>query len=209
MKVIMESNFRERSRRGGLAVLVGLALVGTLALTACKTPEGDTGEEQRAAIRKSNQEILNKVYAGYDSAKGEVGSSVAYATFSSIDAKILFGGTGNGYGLLTDKSTGKQTFMRMTKLQVGIGLGVQELSLLLIFQSKEALKRFMEDGWTFGGGASAALKSDQTGPDAPAYDKSMQSTLDQDPLIYQVTNMGVNLSATLQGIKFSRDSALN
>jgi lipid-binding SYLF domain-containing protein len=100
------------------------------------------------------------------------------------------GGTGNGYGLLTDKSANKQTFMRMTKLQVGFGLGVQQLSLLLVFQSEDTLKRFMEDGWTFGGGASAALKSNQKGPDAPDYDKSMQSTLDQDPLIYQVTNMG-------------------
>ena len=37
----------------------------------------------------------------------------------------------------------------------------------------------------------------------------MQATVDRDPLVYQVTNAGVNLSATLEGVKFSRDSALN
>ena len=58
------SFFREQFRRRGLAVLVGLALACTLALTACKTPEGDTGEEQRAAIRKANQENFEQGLRG-------------------------------------------------------------------------------------------------------------------------------------------------
>lgn len=198
---------RIRSLQGGILILL-IGLLG-VSVSGCKTPEGETGDQQRATIRKKNQEILKKVYAESGESRGQVDRSVAYATFSTIDAKILFGGTGNGYGLLTEKSSGRQTFMRMAKLQVGFGLGVQELSLLLVFRSDETLKAFKKEGWTFGGGASAALKSDRADADDPSFDKSMKATLDQDPLIYQITEKGVNLSATLEGFKFSRDGALN
>ncbi|MDG2335091.1 MAG: YSC84-related protein [Myxococcota bacterium] len=209
----MRINIQGVSTRAGVAMGVGrgllIVLAVTLAFSGCKTPAGETGNDQRATIRSSNQEILKKVYAEFPAARGQVNQGVAYATFSTIDAKILFGGTGNGYGLLTEKSSGQQTFMRMAKLQVGFGLGVQELSLLLVFKTDKTLKQFKEEGWTFGGGASAALKSDQGKKDDPSFDKSMKATLDQDPLIYQVTNKGVNISATLDGFKFSRDGSLN
>jgi len=190
-----------------LAVLF-LALFA-LSLPGCKTPEGETGDEQRASIRKNGKEILAKIYSAKEEARAQVASSVGYATFSTINAKILFGGTGNGYGILTEKPSGKQTFMRMARVQVGLGFGVQELSVLLIFKSKEKLREFKEKGWTFGGGASAAMISEAASEEDPAVDKSIQATVDLDPLVYQVTDAGVNLSATLDGVKFSRDAALN
>ena len=189
-----------------LPLLLGLFAVS---MPGCKTPEGETGDEQRASIRRNSKEILAKVYSSYGEARSQQEKSVGYATFSTINAKLLFGGTGHGYGLLTEKPSGKQTFMRMTRLQVGLGLGIQELSVLLIFKSKEKLAEFKEKGWTFGGGASAAMISEAAGPDDPAVDKSIQATVDRDPLVYQVTDAGVNLSATLEGVKFSRDAALN
>jgi lipid-binding SYLF domain-containing protein len=191
------------------ALELSLVILCVLSLSGCKTPEGQTGDEQRASIRKNSREILGKVYSAYGESRGQVEKSVGYATFTTINAKILFGGTGNGYGILTEKPSGKQTFMRMTRLQVGLGMGIQELSVLLIFKSKEKLAEFKEKGWTFGGGASAAMVSESASADDPAVDKSMQATVDRDPIVYQVTDAGVNLSATLEGVKFSRDSALN
>ncbi len=191
------------------ALGLSLLILSVLSLSGCKTPEGQTGDEQRASIRKSSKEILGKVYSAYGESRSQVEKSAGYATFTTINAKILFGGTGNGYGILTEKPSGKQTFMRMTRLQVGLGMGIQELSVLLVFKSKEKLAEFKEKGWTFGGGASAAMVSETASTDDPAVDKSMQATVDRDPLVYQVTNAGVNLSATLEGVKFSRDSSLN
>jgi lipid-binding SYLF domain-containing protein len=188
---------------------VSLIVLSVLSFSGCKTPEGQTGDEQRASIRKNGKDILAKVYSAYGEARSQVDDSVGYATFSTINAKILFGGTGNGYGILTEKPSGKQTFIRMARIQVGFGLGVQELSVLLIFKSKEKLAEFKQEGWTFGGGASAAMVSEAASPDDPTVDKSMQATVDGDPLVYQVTDAGVNLSATLEGVKFWRDAALN
>ena len=194
-----------------LSFFLGLSflVLCSLGVSGCKTPEGETGDEQRASIRKNSGEILSKVYSAYGESRNQVEKSVGYATFTTINAKILIGGTGNGYGILTEKPSGKQTFMRMTRLQVGIGMGVQELSVLLIFKSKDKLKEFKEKGWTFGGGASAAMVSEAASEDDPSVDKSRQATVDRDPIVYQVTDAGVNLSATLEGVKFSRDSALN
>ncbi|HIF98360.1 MAG TPA: hypothetical protein EYQ54_15285 [Myxococcales bacterium] len=104
---------------------------------------------------------------------------------------------------MTEKPSGKQTFMRMARLQVGFGMGIQELSVLLIFKSKKRLTEFKEQGWTFGGAASVSMISQTENSDDPAVDKAIQATVDRDPLVYQVTNAGVNLSATLEGAKFS------
>jgi len=173
--------------------------------SGCISPKGDTGDERRAEIRKANRNTLDQVYASYGSAREQVADSKGYATFSTVDAKILIAGTGNGYGMLTNNSSKAVTFMRMAKLQLGLGAGVQQLSLLFIFRSEKTLNEFRENGWTFGGGASAALQ----GKDKGLGDKSVQTTVDQDPLVYQVTDAGVNLSATVSGIKFTQDASLN
>jgi len=210
MRIILRTSDRELGSKF-FSPLLGVLLLClfSASISGCKTPEGETGDEQRASIRENGKEILGKVYSSYDKARSQVESSVGYATFSTINAKILFGGTGSGYGILTEKPSGKQIFMRMTRFQIGLGLGVQELSVLLIFKSKGKLAEFKEEGWTFGGGASAAMVSEAASPDDPTVDKSMQGTVAGDPLVYQVTDAGVNLSATLEGVKFSRDAALN
>ena len=210
--MIHHAHARQRQAGSGFysaVIAVLLMALFAVSLPGCKTPEGETGDEQRASIRKNGKEILAKIYSANEEASAQVASSVGYATFSTINAKILFGGTGNGYGILTEKPSGKQTFMRMARVQVGLGLGVQELSVLLIFKSKEKLAEFKEKGWTFGGGASAAMISEAASEEDPAVDKAIQATVDLDPLVYQVTDAGVNLSATLDGVKFSRDAALN
>lgn len=187
-------------------VLPLVVLLGMLAFGAgCISPKGDTGDERRAEITKKNSSILEQVYSSYGSAREQVSKSKGYATFSSVDAKILIAGTGNGYGMLTNSSSKAVTYMRMAKLQLGLGAGVQQLSLLFIFKSDKTLNEFLTKGWTFGGGASAALQGKEQG----LGDKSVQTTVDQDPLVYQVTDAGVNLSATVSGIKFTKDASLN
>ena len=184
-----------------LVFLSGMLVLGA----GCISPKGDTGDEKRSEIRKKNSTILEQVYSSYGSAREEVSKSKGYATFSSVDAKILVAGSGNGYGMLMNNSSKAVTYMRMAKLQLGLGAGVQELSLLFIFKSEKTLNEFLANGWTFGAGASAALRGKEQG----LGDKSVNTTVDQDPLVYQVTDAGVNLSATVSGIKFTQDASLN
>ena len=69
------------------------------------------------------------------------------------------------------------------------------------------MHRFMEEGWEFGGEADAAAKSGDTGlaeSQAQGADAGARGLS-----IYQLTETGVALSATVSGTKYWKDSELN
>jgi lipid-binding SYLF domain-containing protein len=187
-------------------VRIAFPILG-LALFACAKPEGETASQQRAHIRQMDGEIKSEVFAKYPEARSLVSNSYGYATFTNIETKLSIVGSGNGYGLATNRKSGKQTFMSMRKLHVGFGAGVQEFDLLMVFKSKENFDQFIESGWQFGGGADAAVKrregeGQQIGIQAPI-DPSL------DPTVFQLTEAGISVGATAEGFKFSVDDDLN
>jgi len=189
-------------------LLVALAMISLVAIAVgCRTPEGDTNAEKRAHINQSNTDILNAIYADQPGAKAQVANSTGYATFSTIETKAMMLGTGNGYGLATDRRSGKTTYLNVRKLHVGFGAGIQNLQVLMIFNKPATFDTLLSGGWTFGAGADAALKTDDEAEEV--VDTGMQAALDADPIIYQLTEKGVALGVTGEGLKFSVDEELN
>jgi lipid-binding SYLF domain-containing protein len=199
---IPERTRATRERALLVALLSSAVLVAAL---GCRTPEGDTVAERRAHIRSTNTEILNAVYASQPFAKDQVAGSTGYATFSTFEMKLMVAGSGNGYGQATDRGSGKVTFMNVRKLHAGFGAGIQNLQTLFIFKKRETFNEFVAGGWTFGGGADASLKQQ----DEEGIDIGGQASLEADPIIYQVTEAGIALGLTGEGLKFSVDEELN
>jgi lipid-binding SYLF domain-containing protein len=193
-----------RSRSILLAVFLSTVLAVSV---GCRTPEGDTNAEKRSHINKTNTVILNAIYAGQPGAKAQVANSVGYATFSTIEMKAMIVGSGNGYGLATDRRTGKTTYVNVRKLHVGFGAGIQNLQVLLIFNKKENFDGLLAGGWTFGGGADAALKTSDE--EEEVVDMGMQASLEADPIVYQLTEKGIALGVTGEGLKINVDEDLN
>ena len=75
---------------------------------------------------------------------------------------------------------------------------------MIIFRKREDLEKFIEKGWEFGGQADAAFKSGDKGD---AY--SAAQSLDMDIVIYQITEAGAALQATIQGTKYWKHEDLN
>ncbi len=75
---------------------------------------------------------------------------------------------------------------------------------VFVFTTEEALRNFVEDGWDASAQADAAAKSDDKG-DAWA------GAVDIAPGIrmYQLTEHGLALQATIQGTKFWKDDELS
>lgn len=187
-----------------LIALATILFVG-LGAVSCRTPEGDTAGEQRAHIKKVNTEILSTVYKAQPEARALVDSAAGYGTFSNIETKTMFLGSGNGYGLAVDRATGKRTFMKLRKIQIGLGVGIQEFQLLVIFKDPAKFKEFVAGGWQFGGGADAALEHrEEDGAQA-----GVQLSAKMDPVVIQLTEAGVSIGATVDGIKYSQNDELN
>lgn len=183
----------------------GWLLVAILAFAGCAQPEGESSEEKRSYIRRAQVHILEEAYTHRPAAQNLVHESAGYATFSSFDAKIVFLGTGNAYGLAVDRTTGKRTFMRMTRIEAGVGLGLQETDLLLVFRDRARFKAFVAGSWEWGGNAEATTASRRRGSSSVG----VRGSFTGDPVVFQLSRSGAELAAGVGGYRFTRDADLN
>jgi lipid-binding SYLF domain-containing protein len=187
-----------------LARTIGLVLiVSCVQLVGCKSPQGATPSEKRADVKRERNEVLDKLYAAKPGLEERVNRAPGYAVFSNFKMKIFVVGSGNGFGVVHNNKTGRDTYMRMGELNVGFGLGGRDFRALFIFNNEQVMDDFINSGWEFGGDAEAGAAVEQEGAELA----TAPSVLDIE--IYQYTETGVTLSATVGGTKFWKDPDLN
>jgi len=184
-------------------VVAALAMPAIAGLFGAK---GDSPDEKRAAVRKDRDEILAKLYREKPEAKAKIQQAVGYGTFNNKNMNLFLLSTGHGYGMVVDKG-GKETFMAMGSLGGGVGLGAKDLSVVFIFKNAAAMKQFVEKGYQFGGEASATAKAGEKGGGAAK--EGGVDTSGQLFEVYQMTDKGAALQATVAGTKYWKDKDLN
>lgn len=164
-----------------------------------------------------------KFFAQYPNLKEKVENAPGYATFSTVNVNLLLLATARGTGLVVDNVKKKETYMNALSVGGGIGAGIKDLSVLIIFNSYETLEQFITSGWQFGVQADAALKSGEKGAAVgesvtvsetgtnPSMSKGVSEVTNTDAAmdIYKITEAGISAQATIGGVKFSRDEKLN
>src|SRR5574338_1295081 len=108
-------------------------------------------EEKQAEARKKADATLQRLYKAKPSAQAAIKNAAGYAVFNSGGAKILVAGAGRGSGIAVDNATQKVTYMKMREVQAGVGMGVKKFSTIFVFETKEALRKFIDGNWDFGG----------------------------------------------------------
>jgi lipid-binding SYLF domain-containing protein len=170
--------------------------------------EGPTPDEEREEILTMRKETLVQLYEEQAAAKSQVQNSVGYAVFSNFGMNLFLVSTGRGGGVVRDNNSGKDTYMKMFSAGGGFGMGVKTFRAIFIFDTREALNGFVESGWDFSGQADAAATTDADNQEnAGAADEAL--TLTQGVTVYQLTDKGLALQATLQGTKYWKDEDLN
>ena len=105
--------------------------------------------------------------------------------------------------MVESQGNAKTTYMKMGEVGVGIGIGVKDYRLVMVFHTQDALDYFVKHGWSFGGQADAAAKAGEKGKAVGA------EAIVNNISVYQMTESGLALQATIKGTKFWRDDALN
>jgi len=161
-------------------------------------------EEKQEEARKKANDTLQRLYKAKPSAQAAIKRAAGYAVFNSGGAKILVAGAGRGKGIAVDNATQKVTYMKMREIQAGLGMGVKKFSTIFVFETKDALERFINSGWEFGGQTTAAAKAGDGGG-------SLQGATSVSPGVwmYQLTDKGLALELTGKGTKYSKDDDLN
>ncbi len=174
-----------------------------LLIAGCATPQGDTASEQRASVQQMAQDTLAEAYRLNPGLQGKVKRAAGYGVFSNRSSKILLMSSGNGYGLVRDNRTGRDTYMRMAEVGGGLGFGIKDFRALFVFRDEPTLRQFVDSGWDFGGDVGAAAKTRTQGGQVSAGASA------QGIEIYQFTDRGLELAATVAGTKYWQDGDLN
>lgn len=177
-------------------------IVSTLIL-GCATTKGTTPKEKRHAILDMKNESLVELYRVRPQAKPQIAKAPGYAVFSDANVNIIFASFGGGYGVVKNNRTGKHTYMKMGEAGIGLGLGVKDFRAIFIFHDQDTMNHFINSGWEFGGHADAAAKAGDKG--AAVGGEALLDNI----TIYQLTESGLALQATVKGTKYWKDEALN
>lgn len=186
-----------------IRTLLSLALIGAplsaMALFGDKDPA-----EERKELQEARTAALNKLFAEKPAAKKEIQNARGYAVFSNIGLNLGLISSQRGGGILRDHRDGEDTYFKMFSAGGGYGLGVKDFAAIFIFMTDEALNQFETEGWDFSAQADANLESETEGDGVETAVTAMPGTK-----MYQITDAGVALQATLQGTKFWPDEDLN
>ncbi len=195
-------------RTGPVLLLMAAGLLLSLNADAQLFGKKKDVDTKRNEILEMRGETLARLYEEKSSAEAMIEKSVGYAVFSNMGINVLLVSTANGKGMAHDNESNTDTYMKMISAGGGIGLGVKKFSAVFIFHDRDAFDQFVDKGWNFSGQMDAAATSDaEKNKEAGSMETAVG--LNEGVTVYQMTNKGLALQATLQGTKYWKDDKLN
>jgi lipid-binding SYLF domain-containing protein len=188
------------------AILVSalLALAFVLSGNLASAQDDSALVQKRNEVREMVHDSLAALYEVSPGARVVVERAAGYGVFSTFGLKIFFAGGTTGKGVVINNFTRRDTFMKMVQVSAGIGFGIKKDRLIFVFETQKALRDFVNQGWEFGGQASAAaMVADQGGMFSGA------ASVSPGVYLYQLTETGLSASITVGGTKFFKDDDLN
>lgn len=184
-------------------VKVTYILLITALLSSCATMGNGNKAQKQQNILQMKDKVLTRLFATKPDTRQQLNSASGYAVFSNANINLIFLAAGTGYGVVKDMRSKKHTYMNMAEGGIGLGLGVKDYRIVMVFHSHKAMNNFVDNGWTFGGNADASAKAGKKGAsiEGEAYYG--------DVTVYTFTESGLALQATIKGTKFWRADDLN
>jgi lipid-binding SYLF domain-containing protein len=184
--------------------LATLAAV-TLAGISAQDRHGDPDERDANALSERRQEIVDMSKATIDklrkdeAARELIGSAYGHAVFDTTKGGFIVTGAG-GTGVAMRKNGANPVYMHMGEGGVGLGAGLENYKLIVLFESEDTYKHFIDGAWSAGTSAQAAAGRDG----AAAVGKFVNGVA-----VYHVTDKGLIAQADVTGVKFWPSDRLN
>jgi lipid-binding SYLF domain-containing protein len=176
-----------------------LSLAGAGALAACTTPETPAAKaETRNEIDSAIPGTLSTMGVEIPGATELANKATGMLVFPSVTRAGV--GIGGQFGRGALRIGGHSVaYYEMRGGSLGVQLGVQTRSVVILFMTKEALASFQaSQGWTVGADASVAV------PDKGAVAAPNSETAQQQVIGLVFNNTGLMFSASLDGTKITR-----
>jgi len=180
-----------------------LFFILALSLNACAITGSNPQQDKRNAVLAIKDKTLADLYISKPDVKYQIANATGYAVFSNVNLMAVFVSIGGGHGVVTNNQTGQKTYMKMGELGVGIGAGLKDFRAVFIFHNAASLQRFVDHGWLAGVSSDITAKASDKGGDLTGAMAADSVT------IYQLTESGLAVQATLTGGKYWKNDELN
>ena len=130
----------------------------TLSLFLLHGCAGLTQEEQsakRAELDQMAEKVIATLLETEPDAQGALDKSLGYTVIDMTVTKIPMIGAGGGFGVVVDKGNGTHSYIKVSRFEVGGGLGGQQFKVIIFFYDKKLLERAVAGAWHFEAGAEA------------------------------------------------------
>jgi lipid-binding SYLF domain-containing protein len=104
--------------------------------------------------------------------------------------KIPMVGAGSGYGVVVDKRTNTRSYIRVSRLEVGGGLGARKFKVVIVYEDEKHLDRIAAGTWHYDAGAEVAAGSASAGGAATKSGKGYQA--------FRLAESGATATVTLR-----------
>jgi lipid-binding SYLF domain-containing protein len=184
-----------------------LAAFATMALAGVSAQDrhGDPDELDANTLAERRQEILDMSKGTIEelrdnpAAKALVDDAYGHAIFDTTKGGFIVTGAG-GTGVAMRKNGSNPIYMHMGAGGVGLGAGIENYKLVILFENEDIYERFVDGQWSAGASAQAAAG----GEGAAAVGRFNNGVA-----VYHLTDQGVIAQADVTGVRFWPSDRLN
>lgn len=133
------------------------AVAGVAALLfGCATLSPEERDAKRAELDVMADTTLETLLAATPEAGDVLEDSVGYMVIDMKVTKIPVFGAGKGFGVVVDRRTGSRSYLKVSRFEVGGGLGAQAFKVVVVFEEAGLLEKTAGGAWHYDAGAELA-----------------------------------------------------
>jgi lipid-binding SYLF domain-containing protein len=184
-----------------LAALATMTLGGLSAQDRHGDPDeldADTLAERRQEILDMSKDTIAALRAD-DSARELIDDAYGHAVFDTTKGGFIVTGAG-GTGVAMRKRGSDPVYMHLGAGGVGLGAGLENYKLVILFENEDVYERFVDGQWSAGASAQAAAGGDGA---------AVVGRFHNGVAVYHLTDKGVIAQADVTGVRFWPSDRLN
>lgn len=166
------------------AMIMAAGFMGLPALTSCST--APSSPQGRSDLRQTSSDVLSKAQENDPSMQNLIQNSAGCAVFPTIGKGAA--GIGGAYGKGDVYQAGAIVgYCDMTQATIGLQLGGQGYTEILVFQTQDAVERFKSGNFRFDAQATAVAIKSGAGANAAFANGVAVFTMDEEGLMYEAS----------------------
>jgi lipid-binding SYLF domain-containing protein len=125
-------------------------------LFGCATVPAGEREAKRAELDAMAAATLARAFEAHPESREILERSIGYMVIDMKITKIPVFGGGGGLGVVVDRRDETRSYLKVSRFEIGGGLGAQAYKVIVLFQDDKLLNRVKSGAWYYDAGADLA-----------------------------------------------------